>query len=196
MRRDGTPRASGGGAARALRVGTLRGHDGPDPRRAAVRNRRGPHRPDSLRSRAGGRGLDRPHARRRDPHPGSRPRADSDPRSRRLPDAHPRRAARPAVRPGTGRHDPRDHAREDHARAHALWLARGPQPVRAAGCDDPPSRPPSCSPASRTARSWRSPTSPGTRWRSTPGERICQLVVLRTQGSAVYRGRFADQDQI
>ena len=27
-----------------------------------------------------------------------------------------------------------------------------------------------------------------------PGVRVCQLVLLRTEGSAAYRGRFADQD--
>lgn len=29
-----------------------------------------------------------------------------------------------------------------------------------------------------------------------PGVRVCQLVVLRTEGDAVYRGRFSDQDTI
>ena len=28
------------------------------------------------------------------------------------------------------------------------------------------------------------------------GVRLCQLVLLRTEGSAVYRGRFADQDRL
>jgi dCTP deaminase len=28
------------------------------------------------------------------------------------------------------------------------------------------------------------------------GVRVCQLVVLRTEGEAVYRGRFSDQEQI
>jgi dCTP deaminase len=29
-----------------------------------------------------------------------------------------------------------------------------------------------------------------------PGVRLCQLVLMRTDGKAVYRGRFADQDQL
>jgi len=29
-----------------------------------------------------------------------------------------------------------------------------------------------------------------------PGVRLCQLVLMRTDGTAVYRGRFADQDQL
>ena len=29
-----------------------------------------------------------------------------------------------------------------------------------------------------------------------PGVRLCQLVLMRTDGMAVYRGRFADQDQL
>ncbi len=29
-----------------------------------------------------------------------------------------------------------------------------------------------------------------------PGVRLCQLVLMRTEGKAVYRGRFADQDRL
>jgi deoxycytidine triphosphate deaminase len=29
-----------------------------------------------------------------------------------------------------------------------------------------------------------------------PGVRLCQLVLLRTEGEAVYRGRFADQETL
>jgi deoxycytidine triphosphate deaminase len=28
------------------------------------------------------------------------------------------------------------------------------------------------------------------------GVRVCQLVLIRTEGEAVYRGRFVDQDEI
>jgi deoxycytidine triphosphate deaminase len=29
-----------------------------------------------------------------------------------------------------------------------------------------------------------------------PGVRLCQLVLLRTEGEAVYRGRFAEQENL
>jgi deoxycytidine triphosphate deaminase len=32
--------------------------------------------------------------------------------------------------------------------------------------------------------------------RIQPGVRVCQLVLMRTEGSAVYAGRFAQQEEI